>query len=116
MKKFIRQIILKFLFNKDEKSRILDVYAYLYQLESIWKDPSNSCNKFCLDVACCRKFILDNFIGKNEYASSIDNDVRDHIYCNRYSDTYKEFANEMKLKYQNEESDIDCSEILKVKF
>ena len=116
MKKFIKKIIFKLLFNKDEVNRIRDIYSYLYQLESIWRDPSNSCNQFCLDVACCRKFLTENFINTSDEGNSVDNDVRDHIWNHRYSDTYNEFAEKMKKKYQNDEPDIDCGGILKIKF
>ena len=116
MKKFIRKIVFKLLFNKDEVYRIRDIYSYLYQLESIWRDPNDSCNKFCLDVACCRKFLLENFIDTSDEGHSVDNDVRDHIWNHRYSDTYNEFAEKMKKKYQNDEPDIDCGGILKIKF
>ena len=116
MKKAIKKLILRFLFNQNEQNRLRDIYSYLYQLESVWRDPSNSCNQFCLDVACCRKFLIENFINTFDDGYSVDADVRDHIWNGRYSDTYKEFVEEMKKKYQNDEPDIDCGGILKIKF
>ena len=73
--------------------------AGIYENEC--KNPSHSCNQFCMDMANCRKLLVDicgfskgwDGFDKETY-SKIEQDIKEHAYNHRYSSTYAPFVHE----------------------
>lgn len=114
MKKIIIKYLVRYLFKKDLLN-IVDIFVYLRQLEIIWKTKENSINQFCLDVARLRKWLCNNiiiYLDKDKYDvmnSDTYYDITSHICKNRYTNTYKEFAENFK------EHNANVDDILKIK-
>ena len=81
--KYLRQ----FLFSKEERARISDCYAYLRQLESEFMIRDGS-KQFCLDVAICRKYLIDIYPAFYDDFDKhdLDIDMSNHILYKRYTE------------------------------
>lgn len=114
----IKKFIFHHLLNKQERERLCDAYAYIQQYEDECKNPSHSCNQFCMDMANCRKLLVDicgfskgwDGFDKETY-SNIEQDIKEHAYNHRYSSTYAPFIHE---NYNG--CDVDVCGIMQVRF
>ena len=91
--------------SKEEKAEILDIYAYLYQLEDLFKVKRgennflNDSNRFfCEDIAKKRLFLIKNYptVFRNKVKiSDIKREIKEHRYWGRSTNSkeYKEHIN-----------------------
>lgn len=94
-------------FTKEKKTEILDIYAYLYQLEDILKVKRgknnflDDSNRFlCEDIAKKRLFLVKNFPSafRNKVKiNDVKREIKEHRYWGRSTNSkeYQEYINNL---------------------